>query len=78
MMHTNVGDPQENDDKTKVEIAATPPGKDQVQDSAAVQTSKVADTSEESEELEIIELEDLEDIEFLIDEIEDQIAPLAL
>lgn len=29
-------------------------------------------------EEEIIDLEDLEDIEFLLDEIEDQIAPLAL
>lgn len=75
MSYTNVDNPQENNDKTKAKVAPAVPGKDQANDSVAVQASGAADALEE---LEVIELEELEDIEFLIDEIEDQIAPLAL
>ena len=71
-----VGNPQKNDDKLKVKAAVPSPDINQANGSSAVQAPTEAIHA--SEELEIIELEDLEDIEFLIDEIEDQIAPLAL
>ena len=66
-------DPKNNGPKAKTESAPPP-----TNPASEVSTTPEEATDSAEMELETIDLDELEDIEFLIDEIEDQIAPLAL